>query len=259
MSDERTISDETICTNCGKPRCEHYDDCGDDYIYCFKDTNGDFFTTEPTPEMEMEAEIERLRGELEKVASCVQQVHPIGEVKHIGHMEAAQAVEDVVKDLTDTVKACLVAAGGSEDNGVLEQQLNEAGAKPSDFIRQQLAEQRKFIADLQFATGCRTVEDGAALKAELARHRAATGHMQQEISVMRDREIASGCVDDYMTQVKIIDGLRQQLEQYKADAERLDWLLSQPHQSWHDIGWALHLGDTIKQHRRAAIDAARGE
>lgn len=37
----------------------------------------------------------------------------------------------------DTVAACLIAAGGSEDIDELEQQVKAAGTYPSDFVRQQ--------------------------------------------------------------------------------------------------------------------------
>lgn len=41
----------------------------------------------------------------------------------------------LLTDLYDTVKACLVAAGGSTDDEVLEAQCRAAGDKPSDFVR----------------------------------------------------------------------------------------------------------------------------
>jgi len=42
--------------------------------------------------------------------------------------------DDRRDDLIDTVKAMLVACGGSEDDVELERQCNAAGSKPSDFI-----------------------------------------------------------------------------------------------------------------------------
>lgn len=39
-------------------------------------------------------------------------------------------------DALDTVKACLVACGGSVDPKLLEEQCKAAGTKPSEFIRQ---------------------------------------------------------------------------------------------------------------------------
>jgi hypothetical protein len=44
-------------------------------------------------------------------------------------------LQDQVQNLLDTVKACLVAVGGSEDDDELERQVKAAGTKPSDFVR----------------------------------------------------------------------------------------------------------------------------
>lgn len=45
-------------------------------------------------------------------------------------------MNDIQSDTIDTVKACLIACGGSEDESLLERQCNAAGSKPSDFVRQ---------------------------------------------------------------------------------------------------------------------------
>lgn len=60
------ISDDTICTNCGKPYEKHFLDRDLDDVYCYEDTNGDFFTTEPTPEMLLEMEVAGFREQLKE-------------------------------------------------------------------------------------------------------------------------------------------------------------------------------------------------
>lgn len=47
------------------------------------------------------------------------------------------------QDHKDTTLACLRAAGGSEDLAELERQCNEAGPKPSFFVRKQFEELQK--------------------------------------------------------------------------------------------------------------------
>lgn len=51
---------------------------------------------------------------------------------------ATKEEHDLNKQLLDTVYACLVAAGASEDVDIQEQQVNAAGTKPSHFIKQQM-------------------------------------------------------------------------------------------------------------------------
>lgn len=46
-------------------------------------------------------------------------------------------------DALSTIKACLVAAGGSKDDAVLYEQCKSAGPKPSDFIRRQFADMQR--------------------------------------------------------------------------------------------------------------------
>lgn len=48
-----------------------------------------------------------------------------------------------VQDHKDTALACLRAAGGSEDLDELERQCNEAGPKPSFFVRKQFEKLRE--------------------------------------------------------------------------------------------------------------------
>lgn len=46
-------------------------------------------------------------------------------------------------DALSTIKACLVAAGGSKDDAVLYEQCKSAGPKPSDFIRRQFSDMQR--------------------------------------------------------------------------------------------------------------------
>lgn len=66
-----------------------------------------------------------------------------------------------ITDHADTTLACLRAAGGSEDLDELERQCNEAGPKPSFFVRRQfekLREQRD--AAWQVAQSLQDILDG---------------------------------------------------------------------------------------------------
>jgi hypothetical protein len=54
-----------------------------------------------------------------------------------------------VSDYRDTVHACLIAAGGSENINELERQVCAAGTTPSDFVRQQLAAAERKITAVQ--------------------------------------------------------------------------------------------------------------
>lgn len=58
-------------------------------------------------------------------------VEPVRNGDHVTYEKRDDACRD---DLIDTVKAMLVACGGSEDDVELERQCNAAGCKPSDFI-----------------------------------------------------------------------------------------------------------------------------
>lgn len=51
--------------------------------------------------------------------------------------------EERIADYRDTVHAVLKAAGGSEDLDELERQCNEAGPKPSFFVRKQFEKLRE--------------------------------------------------------------------------------------------------------------------
>lgn len=55
-------------------------------------------------------------------------------------------LRDKVRDLIDTVLACLRAAGGSDDLDELERQCKAAGKYPSDYVAQQIRELQDFIA-----------------------------------------------------------------------------------------------------------------
>ena len=50
-----------------------------------------------------------------------------------------------IRDLLDTVHNCLIAAGGSTDIDKLEQQLFEAGAKPSEFVAYRITMHRRLL------------------------------------------------------------------------------------------------------------------
>lgn len=66
-----------------------------------------------------------------------------------------------IQDHKDTTLACLRAAGGSEDLDELERQCNEAGPKPSFFVRQQFEELKKQRdAAWQIARSLQDILDG---------------------------------------------------------------------------------------------------
>ena len=47
--------------------------------------------------------------QLERAAESLQSVHPIGKVKHIGRLEVARAVKDIVADLAALRERCELA------------------------------------------------------------------------------------------------------------------------------------------------------
>ena len=61
---------DTICTNCGKSYRDHYHESSD---YCYGNTNGDLFTTEPTEEDKLRQQITKLEAELASAITAKEQ------------------------------------------------------------------------------------------------------------------------------------------------------------------------------------------
>ena len=71
-------------------------------------------------------------------------------------------LEEKLRDYVDTVHACLIAAGGSEDIDELERQVNAAGPKPSFFVRKQIQAHARENERLREALEkIKTIGDGA--------------------------------------------------------------------------------------------------
>lgn len=73
------------------------------------------------------------------IADCLEQLEL--HIKTISRQ--AGKLERLEQDYVDSVDACLQAAGASSDIDVMEAQVNEAGTKPSHFIKQQMDELRQ--------------------------------------------------------------------------------------------------------------------
>jgi len=88
---------------------------------------------------------EKIAKEIVDSVGC----HPILEETHI--KDVAAIIDKHLlsqNDLLDTIHACLVAAGGSEDIEELEKEVEAAGEKPSDFIKKKFADLQKDNHDL---------------------------------------------------------------------------------------------------------------
>lgn len=69
------------------------------------------------------------------VADCLQQLKL--------HIQTISRQAGKLERYRDSIEACLIAAGTSEDTDIMEAQVNEAGTKPSHFIAQQMNKLRE--------------------------------------------------------------------------------------------------------------------